>query len=758
MPDNTSQILYSDDENDDTFHCTAEHEDTSSKAKQVLKDFRDDAKHKSKRLLHALNPKQASGETSEVDQDDPAQELLNNTAFDPSQLVAEQKRAVGGKSDKILGTALAAGKAIANPKSAFKRKAVSSVAVKDRPYLSQQADADYVDAHVDLDNAQASSQATSDEDDNTHVDATKSRLEQLEDARDARKVAWTTSRHVMRVAVVANQSPPPPDPEDFYITNEQTGKRKVDWESYFYASNRYRAKSFAIERMGEVDVRPQEPFDKDVCVRYIERILIATSPWQSWALSIRSLWRWEDPRKTARWAAIWFLIWYFDYVMTFVLSWMAFIVLENRFYRKRAQALQDSNQRSQDDSRNAFRLNELINRHGPGEWFDPLIEKAGPLAQMQLSDLADFLEILANFYDWKDPFRTWSTLFWYACAILVGVLTPTGFSWKILTMFTLLAFFVSRPIASRHPQYRHVVNALKWIFWDIPTDAEWSFMYLRRKAQETRERIIEQQVQKDYNEGLNTINQTISSDHSAMPPTIHISDADPASDTDAGYHTPPSRTSSTDSLQHLLPEQPLQSFSTRYKGLKCRLLILPSGLTLRQPSLSKTLHHIPWPSLREIRKSSSSTLAKIASMEGIDLVISPSSSDTHDPRRRRSTHDTIDAHLMNDAHLQILRLSTLHNRDRAFNLIIGFSVLKFQALPPVKAGKERARERNRDVADGREGEDVGVTEKLKGRTREVGTKVKGVLRGGENQGVEGRREYDAYQAFREGGWGAGWFA
>ncbi|KAF2220621.1 hypothetical protein BDZ85DRAFT_203882, partial [Elsinoe ampelina] len=234
--------------------------------------------------------------------------------------------------------------------------------------------------------------------------------------------------------------------------------------------------------MGGIDVRPQEPFNKDVCVKYLERMLIATSPWQTWALSVRAIYRWDDPIKTARWAAVWFLIWYFDYVMTFVLSWMAFIVLQNRFYPKRAEALQQSEERSWGDGyQTATRLNELINRHGSGNWAEPLIEEAGPLLQMQLSDLADFLEILSNFYDWKDPYRTWSTLFWFACAITVGILLPTGWSWKIISMFVLLAFFLSRPIASRHPQYRHVVNALMWIFWEIPTDAEWSFSYLRSK-------------------------------------------------------------------------------------------------------------------------------------------------------------------------------------------------------------------------------------------------------------------------------------
>ncbi|KAF2157389.1 hypothetical protein K461DRAFT_215317, partial [Myriangium duriaei CBS 260.36] len=218
----------------------------------------------------------------------------------------------------------------------------------------------------------------------------------------------------------------------------------------------------------------------------MERLLIATSPWQSWFLSMRQLYRWENPRKTAKWAVIWFVIWYMDYVMTFVFCWTGFIVLENRFRKKRVEQLRESHRRAKSNNMTAFRFNELIHRHGSTDWLDPLIEEAGPMVQMQLSDLADFLEILNNFYDWRYPAKTWATLFWFVCAIIMGVALPTGYNMKILWMFCLLSFFLGRPIASRHPQYRHVVNALKWIFWDIPTDAEWSMMYLRQKAQETR--------------------------------------------------------------------------------------------------------------------------------------------------------------------------------------------------------------------------------------------------------------------------------
>ena len=77
-------------------------------------------------------------------------------------------------------------------------------------------------------------------------------------------------------------------------------------------------KGFAFNRMGAVDFGGQTPFDYDVTTKYMERILIASSPWQSWFLSLRRLYRWEDPAETKKWFAIWFFIWYLDYIMSFI--------------------------------------------------------------------------------------------------------------------------------------------------------------------------------------------------------------------------------------------------------------------------------------------------------------------------------------------------------------------------------------------------------------------------------------------------------
>lgn len=54
--------------------------------------------------------------------------------------------------------------------------------------------------------------------------------------------------------------------------------------------------------------------------------------------------------------------------------------------------------------------------------------------QMQLGDIADFLEVLINFYDWKYPEKTAATLFCMCTCVAVGILASADFALKIVMM------------------------------------------------------------------------------------------------------------------------------------------------------------------------------------------------------------------------------------------------------------------------------------------------------------------------------------
>lgn len=132
-----------------------------------------------------------------------------------------------------------------------------------------------------------------------------------------------------------------------------------------------------------------------------------------------------------------------------------------------------------DSSSKAERLVELIDKHGNHDWLHPVLDEIGPYAQTQLGDLANMLECLINFYSWKRPEKTLATLVFFAACLLVTLLTDMVYCMKIVWFVAGGTFFVCFPIASRYPRYRYLVSPLKWTFWEVPTDAEWSFQYLR---------------------------------------------------------------------------------------------------------------------------------------------------------------------------------------------------------------------------------------------------------------------------------------
>ena len=56
------------------------------------------------------------------------------------------------------------------------------------------------------------------------------------------------------------------------------------------------------------------------------------------------------------------------------------------------QSLQDSMQRALDDKAKAYRISELIDKHGRKSWLEPLIDDLGPYVLLQVGDLANLLE------------------------------------------------------------------------------------------------------------------------------------------------------------------------------------------------------------------------------------------------------------------------------------------------------------------------------------------------------------------------------
>lgn len=67
-----------------------------------------------------------------------------------------------------------------------------------------------------------------------------------------------------------------------------------------------------------VDDFDELPFDLDASKHHIERFLMASAPWQAWAMDVRIVYRWEDPAKTGKWLAIYAVLWYTQHLTAFL--------------------------------------------------------------------------------------------------------------------------------------------------------------------------------------------------------------------------------------------------------------------------------------------------------------------------------------------------------------------------------------------------------------------------------------------------------
>lgn len=73
------------------------------------------------------------------------------------------------------------------------------------------------------------------------------------------------------------------------------------------------------------------------------------------------------------------------------------MVVRNHFYPSSVASLQDSMDRASSRTVSATKIGELIDKHGPDNWAEPLVTELGPYAQLQLDDLVNMLEVLSKY-------------------------------------------------------------------------------------------------------------------------------------------------------------------------------------------------------------------------------------------------------------------------------------------------------------------------------------------------------------------------
>lgn len=155
--------------------------------------------------------------------------LERDPAFNPHMLNKQKPANTNVSTSKARETFRSIVTSVVHPKESLKNKAAKTTAGKlsnaERPYLSQEADIDFLNAHKDLDRAyltRPSRQGTSDGEEDLMTNDCKGKVQEMEAHRESLRVAWMTSRHVSRVRVVPRRLIKFPSPS-YFITGDISG-------------------------------------------------------------------------------------------------------------------------------------------------------------------------------------------------------------------------------------------------------------------------------------------------------------------------------------------------------------------------------------------------------------------------------------------------------------------------------------------------------------------------------------------------------
>ncbi|GAD92002.1 hypothetical protein TSTA_116110 [Paecilomyces variotii No. 5] len=667
--------------------------------------------------------------------------LKTDPAFNPDEIARGRLPEVPGVSPGLRGYSNRIGDfakrkvtAIAHPKRATKQRFQSKTAAKlskaTRPYISKESDREYLEAHDELFKAEADrrhrkkeekerrksegswisvnrDERQQSETDTTETDSTKGidacgtqrqKIDKLEAHRESLAVAWITGRHIRRVRLTPSYvvDYPRRDDEQFLERDNTGDVVRFEWERYIGKLLLYYSQPFTARHVD--DTLDELDFDAETLALYVERLVMATEPWQQWYMEMRRLYRWEDPKKTGKWFAIFLLLWYTEHIVGFFHLYVIYIVLKSRYFPSTAESVRESLDRSINRSEHALRWGEIVDRHGREEWIEPLLDELAPFIQLHVGDLADFLEILRNFYKWRNPSKTAATLFFFASCATVSLFADMEFCMKIFWLVNIFLFFVSFPVSSRWPRYRFVVSLLRWPFWDIPTNAEWAIQYLQKHEILRREQVAEQDGQAPSSAAPDT----------GLPDSSEDSQADYLDTIEAshdGYDSDNAENDITDSMGN--SRQDIISFHAYRGGHPGYLLISSNGLRFTK-TRPLTLHpkshrqrkiwSYPFPSLLEMSKIHSDNKSKLTRLRpdlaALSLTFRSHTAPTYTQKSDAEGDIASGARLEENISVEVLDMDKA-TRDEVFNLIIGRSKMQWRAFTACDEGKDKESSKKR---------------------------------------------------------------
>lgn len=236
-PLDTPRTSYSEDHGAGKPYIVQEHADSDDGSiakmrgpskREKLRGLTRKTKAMTKKLLHIQGESSADREL-----DGDAYGVLDNIeadpAFNPGKLVKEKPFTVRGAAEKTTGKLHSIASTVAHPTKNLKDRAIRTTADQlakaERPFLSQNANRELLEAHQDLRRAQnprSLGHSIPEKERNVLEEDSRRKIEDIEKHRDSLAVAYTTTRHVHRVRVVPKEHMQFPE-KDAFVERDGNG-------------------------------------------------------------------------------------------------------------------------------------------------------------------------------------------------------------------------------------------------------------------------------------------------------------------------------------------------------------------------------------------------------------------------------------------------------------------------------------------------------------------------------------------------------
>ena len=178
-------------------------------------------------------------------------------------------------------------------------------------------------------------------------------VDKLKEARQDSFVRWTFDKHVREVKSVPAEEMSLRSRKEFVVTDER-GVSEMQWREYGHhvclltllnschhhrcfsfclrrtstndlvmVLNSFKLLLFWVERYGSQYVGASSELpsaSQDAIQSGFERLLLSSTPCQEAFMNLRSIYRWEDPKRSARWLMIYFTLWTFNCLAGFAVK------------------------------------------------------------------------------------------------------------------------------------------------------------------------------------------------------------------------------------------------------------------------------------------------------------------------------------------------------------------------------------------------------------------------------------------------------